>query len=242
MSNALAVSGATELSPEEILGKQTKVVNALRFLINKKTVVFKDKKTGKESKHIEAMAWQAIASAFGCMPKVISCEEDDKGMLAKSVLVKFSTGEVVGENSAYVGRDEKQWYGGTGERQDGSTYKLQAKPMNQIRSCAQTRAIRQVIKVALGHVAIFLEGMGIDISKTSEEKEVEDEDNTTPLLPMVTRAQLDLISEKMKLAGVDGPELVKRFGPSTKLTEEAAVGVIAHLDGLIAAREGAVNG
>jgi hypothetical protein len=66
MSNALAVIDGSESTPEEILGKQAKIINALKFLIQKKTVIFRDKE-GKESKHIEAMAWQSIASMFGCI-------------------------------------------------------------------------------------------------------------------------------------------------------------------------------
>jgi len=243
MSNALAVTSGGELTPEEILGKQTKVVNALRFLINKKTVVFQDKKTGKESRHIEAMAWQSIAAAFGVMPKITSVQEDEQGMLAHCVLTKFSTGEVIGENSAYVGRDEKQWYGGRISGKNGS-YELQKKPMNQIRSCAQTRAIRQAIKVALGHVAIFLEEMGIDPNQSAEERVEEEKviEETQALPPPVTKIQLATIAEKMTAAGVSAEELARRFGPAGKLTEEGAVVVIAHLDGVIASKEGAVNG
>ena len=243
MSNALAVTGGGELTPEEILGKQTKVVNALRFLINKKTVVFVDKKTGKESRHIEAMAWQSIAAAFGVMPKITSVQEDEQGMLAHCVLTKFSTGEVIGENSAYVGRDEKQWYGGRISGKNGS-YELQKKPMNQIRSCAQTRAIRQAIKVALGHVAIFLEEMGVDPNQSAEERVEEEKviEETQALLPPMSPAQWETIKAKKKLSGITNEEMINRFGPSDKLTEESAKVVIAHLDGLIASKEGAVNG
>lgn len=242
-SNALAVTGGGELTPEEILGKQTKVVNALRFLINKKTVVFVDKKTGKESRHIEAMAWQSIAAAFGVMPKITSVQEDEQGMLAHCVLTKFSTGEIIGENSAYVGRDEKQWYGGRITGKNGA-YELQKKPMNQIRSCAQTRAIRQAIKVALGHVAIFLEEMGVDPNQSAEERIEEDKiaEETQALPPPPTKIQWDEIAAKKKASGVTEKELIERFGPGQRLTQETAAQVIAHLDGVIASKEGAVNG
>lgn len=244
MSNALAVTGSTELAPEEILGKQAKIINALRFLINKKTVIFKDPKTNKESKHIEAMAWQSIASMFGLMPKILVCEEDENGMRAVAQLVKWSTSEIVGEMPAYVGKDEKQWYGGKGTRRDGSEYDLPKKPFNQIRSMAQTRAIRQVIKVALGHVAILLENnFGIDTTKSAEEartSQMEEEQEQLP--PPVTKIQWDTIKEKKELAGVSSDELIKRFGPSDKLNEESARAVIAHLDGVIASQEGAKEG
>ena len=120
MANEMVpVSQSNEMTPEEILGKQTKVVNALRALINKKTVVFVDKKTGKESRHIMAIAWQSIAAMFGVIPRITYCEEDEHGMKAVCQLTRFSTSEFLGEMSAYVGRDEPTWYGGQVRGRDG---------------------------------------------------------------------------------------------------------------------------
>jgi len=228
---------------EEILGKQSKVVAALRTIIEKKTVHFVDKKTGKVSKHIEAIAWQSIAAVFGVMPKIIACEEDENGMKAVCQLTRFATNELVGEMSAYVGRDEKQWYGGAMRGKDGRPYELPKKPMNQIRSCAQTRAIRQAIKVALGHVAILLESFGVDPHQSAEERELDEREETTEALPApVTELQWNLIKEKKALAGLSSEKMVELFGRSELLNEETAAAVIAQLDGIIASREGGKEG
>lgn len=242
MTNALIPQQNLELeNPEEILNLQRRRADAIRFIIAKHTMIFPPRDGNPPSKHVKIEAWHAIASICGCLPRIVDVTENEDGILARAQIVKFSNGMVIGEDDALVGRDELTWFGGSAVDRWGKAKTWKAKPKNQIRSFAKTRAIRQACKAAFSSVIILMEEDGIRTDSSAEERQQETEE--TPTLPApLNKEQLNIISEKMKAARIDDKEMVRRFGPSKDLNQESFKVVMAHLDGVIASQEGAKEG
>lgn len=228
-------------NPEEILNLQRRRADAIRFIIAKHTMVFGGRDGQPPSKHVKIEAWHAIASICGCLPRIVSVEENEDGILARAQIVKFSNGMVIGEDDALVGRDEMTWFGGTGPDKWGKIKTWKPKPKNQIRSFAKTRAIRQACKAAFSSVIILMEEEGVRTDISAEERAEETQE--VPQLPApLTKEQTITIRDKMKAAGLDEKEMVRRYGPSKDLNQESFKAVVASLDGIIASREGAQEG
>lgn len=93
-------------------------------------------------KYVKVEGWMSIAAAYGCVPTIVSVEEEEgRGVKAVAQLRRHD-GTVLAQAEGYVGLDEPSWAN---------------RPMYARRGMAQTRAVSRVCRSVFAFVVTLID-------------------------------------------------------------------------------------
>lgn len=160
--------------PQQVLEEARKAADVLMNVLRQKEK--KVEFNGKQ--YLEFEDWQLLGRFYGVAAKVLSTEYVEygavKGFVAKSALIKISSGLEISGAEAMCLNDERNW---------------KNKPLFQLRSMAQTRACSKSLRNILAYVAV-LAGFA---PTPAEEMEDLKKDNEPPIQAPQRSERQDLL-------------------------------------------------
>jgi hypothetical protein len=123
------------VKPAEMVRMATDVAGLCKEIVLRSAITINGKK------YVPATAWEAIATAHGCIASSRDVEKIEGGLRAIGELKRQDTGSVIATAEGFVGEDEPKWANG---------------PEYARRGMVQTRAVSRVCKQAFAHVVVLM--------------------------------------------------------------------------------------
>jgi hypothetical protein len=128
-------SQLTVINPGEQARMASDVAGVCKEIVTKSAITIQGKK------YVPATAWEAIATAHGCIASSRDVQKIEGGVRAIGELKRMDTGAVVATAEGFVGDDEPKWANG---------------PEYARRGMVQTRAVSRVCKQAFAHIIVMM--------------------------------------------------------------------------------------